>query len=195
MRTRSLVRSTPWPQPSGRRSLRVGPYPARGRDLAQRRQVTEFILTWRDRFLDRCNLSIMFSLNKHSSKGTLPGNIAQVLREGAHDDVCEGFLPCAAHWSPFLATRHSFPTGHRLVAPRDLPPAENWVRSACQIPPWFVVSFYLSTTSTRANWLCSAWFNYGLQQFLRSRFMGAPASAVSGTAWMRDSGAERPSSA
>src|SRR5208337_2994565 len=39
-----------------------------------------------------------------------------------------------------------------------------------------------------------AWFNYGLQQFLRSRFIGAPASAVSGTAWMRDSGAERPSS-
>jgi len=40
-----------------------------------------------------------------------------------------------------------------------------------------------------------AWFNYGSQQFLRSRFIGAPASAVSGTAWMRDSDAERPSSA
>jgi len=37
----------------------------------------------------------------------------------------------------------------------------------------------------------TAWFNYGSQsqQFLRSRFIGAPASAVSGTAWMRDSGA------
>src|SRR5208282_4202731 len=43
--------------------------------------------------------------------------------------------------------------------------------------------------------LFSAWFKYGSQQFLRSRFMGAPDSAVSGTAWMRDSGAERPSSA
>src|SRR5271165_4294285 len=40
-----------------------------------------------------------------------------------------------------------------------------------------------------------AWFNYGSQQFPRSRFIGAPASAVSGTAWMRDSGTERPSSA
>src|SRR5271157_6631000 len=30
-----------------------------------------------------------------------------------------------------------------------------------------------------------AWFNYGSQsqQFVRSRFIGAPASAVSGTAW------------
>jgi len=40
-----------------------------------------------------------------------------------------------------------------------------------------------------------AWFNYGSLQSLRSRFIAAPASAVSGTTWMRDSGAERPSSA
>ena len=31
-----------------------------------------------------------------------------------------------------------------------------------------------------------AWFNYGSLQPLRSRFIGAPASAVSGTAWMRN---------
>src|SRR5271157_2240756 len=34
MRTRSLVRSAPWSQPSGRRSLRGGPYPARGAALS-----------------------------------------------------------------------------------------------------------------------------------------------------------------
>src|SRR5271157_2047030 len=39
-----------------------------------------------------------------------------------------------------------------------------------------------------------AWFNYGSQEFLRSRFIRAPASAVSRIAWMRDSGAQRPAS-
>ncbi len=43
--------------------------------------------------------------------------------------------------------------------------------------------------------LLRAWFNYGSQEFLRSRFIRAPALAVSRIAWMRDSGAERPSSA
>ena len=47
---------------------------------------------------------------------------------------------------------------HLTLACISLPPAENWVRSACQIPPWFVVNFYLSTTNTRANWLCSGAF-------------------------------------
>src|SRR5271157_3340258 len=58
MRTRSLVRSAPWSQPSGRRSLQGGPYPARGRGLTPRRQASVLILAWRDPFLDRCNLSI-----------------------------------------------------------------------------------------------------------------------------------------
>ena len=57
MRTRSLERSAPWSQPSGRRSLRGGPYPARGRGLPPRHQAFILILAWRDRFLDRCNLS------------------------------------------------------------------------------------------------------------------------------------------
>ena len=61
MRTRSLVRSAPWSQPSGRRSLQGGPYPARGRGLTPRRQASVLILAWRDRFLDRCNLSITIS--------------------------------------------------------------------------------------------------------------------------------------
>src|SRR5208283_1140932 len=40
----------------------------------------------------------------------------------------------------------------------DPPTLGNWVRSACPIPPWFVVSFALPTTSTRANWLRSGAF-------------------------------------
>ncbi len=47
---------------------------------------------------------------------------------------------------------------HLTLACVSLPPAGNWVRSACPIPPWFVVSFALSTTSTRANWLRSGAF-------------------------------------
>src|SRR5271157_4822513 len=47
---------------------------------------------------------------------------------------------------------------HLTLACVSLPPAGNWVRSACQIPPWFVVSFALSMTSTRANWLRSGAF-------------------------------------
>jgi len=38
------------------------------------------------------------------------------------------------------------------------PPAGNWVRSACPIPPWFDVSFDLSTINTRTNWLRSGAF-------------------------------------
>src|SRR5271157_2941448 len=45
---------------------------------------------------------------------------------------------------------------HLTLACVSSPPARNWVRSACPIPPWFVVSFALSMTSTRANWLRSA---------------------------------------
>src|SRR5208337_3178595 len=47
---------------------------------------------------------------------------------------------------------------HFTLACVLLPPAGNWVRFACQIPPWFVVSFALSMTSTRANWLRSGAF-------------------------------------
>jgi len=36
--------------------------------------------------------------------------------------------------------------------------SRKWVRSACPIPPWFVVSFSMSTTSTRVNWLRSGVF-------------------------------------
>ncbi len=73
MRTRSLVRPAPWSQPSGRRSLRGGPYRARGGGLAPRRQVSQLILTWRDRLLDRCDLSLtIFRSNVRQDEVFLP---------------------------------------------------------------------------------------------------------------------------
>ena len=39
-----------------------------------------------------------------------------------------------------------------------LPPAGNWVRFACPIPPWFVVSCDLPMINDRANWLRFALF-------------------------------------
>src|SRR5208337_2498536 len=56
------------------------------------------------------------------------------------------------------ARRNATELAHLTLACVSLPPAGNWVRSACQIPPWFVVSLALSTTSTRANWLRSGAF-------------------------------------
>jgi len=56
---------------------------------------------------------------------------------------------------------------HLTLACISLPPAGNWVRSACPIPPWFVVSFDLSTTNTRANWLRSGTFLSPRVRFLR----------------------------
>ena len=73
MRTRSLVRPAPWSQPSGRRSLRGGPYRARGGSLAPRRQVSQLILTWRDRLLDRCDLwTTIFRRNVRQGEVFLP---------------------------------------------------------------------------------------------------------------------------
>src|SRR5271157_6004379 len=56
------------------------------------------------------------------------------------------------------ARRNATELAHLTLACVSLPPAGNWVRSACQIPPWFVVSFALPMTSTRANWLRSGAF-------------------------------------
>ena len=59
-------------------------------------------------------------------------------------------------------------TGHSSVAPRPTPHAVGRELGlvSCSIPPWFVLSNNLSTTNTRAIWLCL------------STFLSPPASSV-----------------
>src|SRR5208337_468145 len=62
-----------------------------------------------------------------------------------------------SHIKPFAQGNATEPA-HLALACVLLPPAGNWIRFACPISPWFVVSFALSTISTRANWLRSGAF-------------------------------------
>jgi hypothetical protein len=51
----------------------------------------------------------------------------------------------------FLSTDHCSPATRHHHHP--FPPAGNWVRFACLIPPWFVLNCDMAMTKTKANWL------------------------------------------
>ena len=136
MRTRSLERSAPWSQPSGRRSLRGGPYPARGTGLTPRRQASILILAWRDRFLDRCNLSSTILGSNVRQSRVIPPTLHR-----CSPQVKSTFPTCRS-----LPGRR-LPGRERPGSVREVPSIRPWRGSDCDRP---------GVTSTRllSRWGC-----------------------------------------